>query len=277
MLIMRFPENRKLFTINQAGRACGVSRATLLRLEESGFLKPYMTDPDTGYRYYDAQNVASVGQYQWLQASGLSRSEIADLYYERVDAGEFLRTQREKLSRMQRFLDEYELRHDHSRNFSFSYVTLPEVTCRCTEFSCAAEDIGTLCFMAHEDCIEEGYRLLGSEPMFAIPDDQHQRIDFSSPLSRQFIVCIPVTPDPDGEPDPKLRHFPAAEAFSLLGFGDFSIIPGLSDMLWKEFDARGLEASGPARFRGLIAPYSGAHFGPDDFCYEYVVPVKERK
>ena len=57
---MIFPDNRKLFTIKEMTQACGVSRTTLIRMEEDGFLKPYRVDPDSGYRYYDLQNVTEL-------------------------------------------------------------------------------------------------------------------------------------------------------------------------------------------------------------------------
>ena len=268
-----FPEKRMTFTMKEMSQACGVSRSTLLRMEEDGFLKPYRIDPDSGYRYYDMQNVTAVGQYQRLQESGLSRKEIADLYYERMDSGEFLEAQRRKLSRLQRFLDEYELRHDRSRDCSVSFVTLPAVTCRCVEI--ASPSLGqsaTLCFSAHEKCVEEGYRMLGSEPLFCIPDAQSARMDYNG-SELHFTLCIPVLPEP--EPDPALRSFPSAKALSVFGFGDYSNIPKLWDRLQEELAARGLEASGPARFISLVAPYAGAHFKPDDYCYEYVIPIKE--
>ena len=47
-------------------------------MEEGGFLTPHRTDPATGYRYHDMQNVAAIGQYQRLQSIGLSRAETAD-------------------------------------------------------------------------------------------------------------------------------------------------------------------------------------------------------
>ncbi len=272
---MNFPERRKLFTIKEMTRACGVSRTTLIRMEEDGFLTPYRVDPDTGYRYYDLQNVAAVGQYQRLQESGLSRKEIADLYYERVDSGVFLKAQRQKLNRLRRFLDEYEFRHDRSKSFSVFYVTLPAVTCYCAEItSSSAEEAAALCFQAHERCVKEGYRLLGSEPLFGIPDEQFPRMDYSG-NEYHSTFCIPVVSD--SEPRPPLRFFPAADALSIIGFGKFSIVPKLWDRLWMELSARDLVRSGPARIIALVAPYTGTHLHTDDYCYEYVIPIKERK
>jgi len=270
-----FPEKIRLFTINEIAQACGISRSTLLRMEKDGFLTPRRVDPITGYRYYDLQNVTAVGQYQRLQESGLSRKEIADLYYERLDSRKFLEAQRQKLSRLQRFLDEYELRHNRSKDFSISFVTLPAVTCYCVEITAfTPEEMATLSFLAHERCVTEGYQMLGSEPLFGIPSKQFSRMEYGGTEHRSSL-CIPV--GPDSKPNPQLRSFSATEALSILGFGHYSVVPDLWDRLWAEFDARGLDASEPARFIAHVAPYTGAHYKPEDYCYECVVPIKERK
>lgn len=272
---MIFPENIKLFTIGEVCHACGVSRTTLIRMEESGFLKPRIVDPNTGYRYYDLQNIAAVGQYQYLNTIGLSRKEIADLYYEQVDSRAFLKMQRQRLSMMQRFLDQYELRHDHTKNYSISYVSLSAVTCFCTDITTfSPEETATLSYIAHEKCVKEGYRMLGSEPLFGIPHEKRARMDYDA-SEHHYTFCIPVIPDSDI--DPQLRFFPATEAISIIGFDAMSTVPELWDRLWEEFDAQGLEAAAPARFIALVAPYSGAHYKADDFCYECVIPIKERK
>ena len=96
---MKYPEERYLFTIREAARASGVGRTTLLRMEECGFLTPYRIDEKTGYRYYDAQNIAQIGQYQLLQELDLTRNEITDIYYQNIDMSEFVRAQREKVTR----------------------------------------------------------------------------------------------------------------------------------------------------------------------------------
>ncbi len=272
---MVFPEHIRLFTIREMCHACGVSRTTLIRMEESGFLKPCRVDPDTGYRYYDLQNVAAVGQYQFLNATGFSRREIADLYYERIDSRAFLRAQRQRLSRMQRFLDQYELRHDHSKNGLVSFVSLPAVTCFCEEVIASSDDeAGKLTYLLHEKCVAEGFQMHGSDPIFSIPPDGIADMDCLN-LHHHGICCIPVVPD--GRQDPRLRFFPATDAISIIGFGDYAIVPSLWEKLWKEYHARELEASGPARLIALVAPYSGTHHKTDDFCYECAIPVKERK
>ena len=119
---MIFTDQRRLFTSLQVCRACGISRTSLFRLEEIGFLTPYSVNPDTGYRYYDLQNITAVGQFQKMQEIGLSKKDIVDLYLERMDSEEFLKTQRQKLNMMQRFLDDA-----FSRKLGFSPASYSEI------------------------------------------------------------------------------------------------------------------------------------------------------
>lgn len=72
------PDNqKKLFQITEAARACSLSRSTLLRLEEKGLLTPAYTAPDSGRRYYDNHNVARILQIEKLKAMGLGTEDIA--------------------------------------------------------------------------------------------------------------------------------------------------------------------------------------------------------
>lgn len=269
---MEFPEKRALFTVKDVCHACGVSRSTLLRLENCGILTPFHIDPDTGYRYYDTQNVTTIGQYQRLQMANLSRKEITDLYFGRVDSNRFLKEQRQKLSVMQHFLDSFELSHNRSKDHSFSYVMLPALSCRCVPITIhSLEECATLSYLAYENCIKEGYRMQCSEPLSVLCDDWHKLID--PPASGfDFTLCVPVLPD--SEDDPNLRHFPATDAFSILGFGAPSIVPELWDCFSEEINDRNLHPAGPARMIVLIALYTGLHYKPEDFCYEFVIPIR---
>ena len=49
-----------IFSITSLARTCGVSRATILRMENEGLLEPAYIDPANSYRYYDCKSVAEV-------------------------------------------------------------------------------------------------------------------------------------------------------------------------------------------------------------------------
>jgi len=269
---MSLPDKRILFTSAEVCHTCGISKTSLFRLEECGFLKPYYTNPDTGYRYYDLQNITTVGQFQRMQEFGLSKKEITDVYYNRVDSAEFLKIQRQRLSRMQKFLDEYECYYTHNSNNSGSFVLLSAVTCYCTNITASSlEEAARLDYLAHEKCVREGYKMLGSEPLFGIIEDRNALTNCQI-SGASYTLCIPVTSDTKN--DPQIRFFPETQGFSIIKCGDFSVVPKLEEMFWTEVDKRKLSSSEPARFIMHIGSYAGAHYKPEDFCYEYVLPIE---
>ena len=269
---MFFPADQQLFTVSELARACGVSRATLIRIEESGVLTPCRVNPETGYRYYNAYNASQVGQYLLLQSLGLTREEIAEYYYQKTDSTAFLKVQRERLDRMRRVLEELEIRSRGIHGISFSYIDLPEQTCFCLETQLSSPEEGELFFYkAHEQCIREGFRLHGTEPLFGLSSDDWRMASAQSGKPPKTTACIPV--EAQGEGNPRLALFPAVHAFSGLAYGDYSMIGELSLRFWQETDTKGIRPAGPARFYGLAAPYTGNHLSPEHYCYRMVVPV----
>ena len=71
---------KDLFTVQQVSRCCGVSRATILRLESKGLLRPALIDEQSGYRYYDNNNISRIMQIQLFLKMGMTYKEI-QLYY----------------------------------------------------------------------------------------------------------------------------------------------------------------------------------------------------
>ncbi|MCR5301781.1 MAG: MerR family transcriptional regulator [Lachnospiraceae bacterium] len=268
---MIFAEKRRLFTSAEVCRACGISRTSLFRLEEIGFLTPYRVNSNTGYRYYDLKNITAIGQFQKMQNVGLSKKEIVDVYFERTDSEEFIRSHRQKLELMQRFLDEYEYHHDHDRRVSGSVVKLPAQKCFCSECTFySMEEAVKHNYLIHEKCVEKGYQLLGSEPLFAVIDKGTVWKD-AAVSGISYIFCVPVAPDTPSDPD--IRFFPETLAFSIIFFGNYSVIPTLGDKLRAEIEGRNLSPSGPARIIMHIGAYAGAHYKAEDYCYEYAVPI----
>ena len=73
-------DTRPLFQITEAAHACGLSRSTLLCMEEKGLLAPAYIAPESGRRYYDNHNVARIMQIEKLKAMGLGTEEIAGYF-----------------------------------------------------------------------------------------------------------------------------------------------------------------------------------------------------
>ena len=107
--------------------------------------------------------------------------------------------------------------------------------------------------------------------MFGLRSDDWRIPSASSGAQPKTTACIPV--DPRGKSNPRLTVFPAVHAFSGLAYGDYSMIGILYERFWHEIGARGIRPAGPARFYGLVAPYTGNHLSPEHYCYRMVVPV----
>lgn len=66
----------RLYKIGQLARACDISRATLMRFEEDGLLTPAYINEESGYRYYDSNNLAQVLNVLKFQKLGFTKKEI---------------------------------------------------------------------------------------------------------------------------------------------------------------------------------------------------------
>lgn len=268
---MKFPEDRKLFTVSEVCHACGISRATLIRLEECGFLKPYYINTDTGYRYYDTLNITMIGQYQKLQGIGLTRNEITNLYYEHIDSNAFIQQERKRIEELQLFLDEYEFRHNPQDSHLISFITVPAMTCYCDDLlSSSFEETETLAYLSYETAISAGLRLFPGEPPFIFSEawlnsQAHEHSNYP------FTICIPISDCNDN--NPHIKQFPGFKGIAILGYGDYSIVPGLCEELLNEQRSRSLEATGPIRISVIIAPYAGMHFKPNSYCFKCILPI----
>lgn len=268
---MKYPKERYLFTVKDVCHTCGISRATLLRIEESGFLTPYKIDAKTGYRYYDAQNIAQIGQYQLLQKLGISRKEITDFYLQNIDVKEFINSQRQRISVLQRLLDELELRYTQSDNFIISYTDLPELTCYYEKIAYTSPDVlETFAYDAHQRMIRQGYVAYTGEPqmIFLLNKGSSANNDSVTELT----LCLPTLPT--NEVDSHLMTLEKCHAFSMVGYGNYSNLPYFIKRCRDEIAARKLVPIGAVRIIVLVAPYVGAHISPDNFCYEFVVPIE---
>ena len=106
-------DTRPLFQITEAAHACGLSRSTLLRMEEKGLLAPAYIAPDSGRRYYDNHNVARVLQIEKLKAMGLGTEEIAGYFAHGGEVTDLLSMLEERLRELSRGVEELRLRAGH--------------------------------------------------------------------------------------------------------------------------------------------------------------------
>ena len=116
---------KELFQITEAARVCGLSRSTLLRMEEKGLLTPAYIAPDSGRRYYDNHNVARIMQIEKFKSMGISNEQIINYFVRGGEAADMLAALEDRLHDFQRSIEELRLRVREKAGMSVQVMTLP--------------------------------------------------------------------------------------------------------------------------------------------------------
>lgn len=264
---------KNLFQITEVAKACGVSRSTIMRMEEKGLLKPTYVSPESGRRYYDNFSVAHILQVKKLRDMGLTNDEITKYYSDGGRISDILPSLEARLSDLQRGVEEFRMRSSDAGGNLVSEMVLAEVYCmmkRCSGLT--IQDKYNEMFAFYAECIKKGYEL-SDEPLFAI----QERTDFmegkitSEPYA--FSVCVPVK----DKTSKGVECLPACRVLSVLYYGDY----GHSDDGWlklgSELKARNLKPVGFPRALGIVAPYTGREMDTSRYCTRYVVPIEDKK
>ena len=264
------PDTKKLFQITEAAHACGLSRSTLMRLEEKGLLTPAYIAPESGRRYYDNHNVARILQIEKFKTMGLSTDEIAAYYTHGGEASGQLAVQEKRLHDLQRSVEELRLRAAEPPSWSVQVMTLPAVTCRIHwMFGLTFKERYDAMYAFYADCVRRGC-VLSDEPLFNIYERQDYLEGFITDTPYRFAVCVPVRPEEAPEDAVTL---PECRALSVLYCGDYSGVDEAWLWLGREVKARGLTPTAAPRILGVVAPYTGREIETQHYCSRLVVPV----
>ena len=92
------------FSTFQIAKACGISRSTILRLEEEGFITPSDIEDSTGKRFYSFNDVARVIQVMTLRNFGLEKDIIHSFFDKDEDYQICLDVLQERLDNLTRII-----------------------------------------------------------------------------------------------------------------------------------------------------------------------------
>lgn len=194
---MEQPDKKGLFTINQIANACSVSRATILRMEKEGLLKPVLHE-DGGYRYYDTDNVMQAMQIYAMHRMGLTRKEIRPLVETPGDIDSVIRRLEYLRDNMDNLITDLKKRTLKDSSTVTELLYLPETLCYFRKFQLegARYDIGRYLRITATDAIREGCRLDWDRGPFV----RIYRPDFIAgtydPGVHTYFTCVPVQGHP---------------------------------------------------------------------------------
>lgn len=263
---------KKLFQITEAAHACGLSRSTLMRMEEKGLLTPAYISPESGRRYYDNHNVARILQIEKLKGMGLGSEEIVNYFVCGGEASELLAILESRLHDLQRSVEEIRLRTVEPPGISVQVMKLPAVTCRmrwCRGFTLRQRYNDMYDF--YSECVRLGC-VLSDEPLFTISERQDYLEGAIANTPYPYAVCVPMQPKKAPEDAVVL---PECRALSVLYCGDYSGIDEAWLTLGREIKERGLTPAAAPRVLGIVAAYTGREIETQHYCSRIVVPIKE--
>jgi len=263
----------RLFTIRQVCACCGLSRATILRLESRGLLVPARIDAQTGYRYYDRNNVSRIMQIKLFLSMDLTYDDILLYFRSKGTSLELLTRIEKKYHTIKRAYEVLKLRLDRQEHLSFEFITLPETVCYSKEFRGATIDSRyNALYLLYQEAVEKGFHLLASDPLFII----NKRTDFLEGAFTEgecdFVCCIPLEPDCAPE---EAVVYPSCRAFSCLWYGDYTHWADAYNEFGKKIRELGLKPTGYVRSIMLVAPYTGLEIPVDWYLSRFAVPVEE--
>ncbi len=262
-----------LFTVHQVSKVCGVSRATILRLENRGLLKPVFVDEKTGYRYYDNFNVSLILQARLFLELGMSYDDIVLYYRANGNSPELLERLETRYRILKRAYEEIRLRLDRREEITFEFLTLPQYVCytrecRGTTVQDRYQAMVDLC----NEAVEKGCRLSYSEPLFGIAKRTDYLEEKFVERESDFICCVPL--DPACAPK-EAEVFPSCRVFSCLFYGGYERRPEAFNLLGRKIRELGLKPTGYVRMLGLVAPYTGKNIPGENYVTRLAVPVED--
>lgn len=264
-------DTKKFFQITEAAHACGLSRSTLMRMEEKGMLTPAFIAPNSGRRYYDNHNVARILQIEKFKAMGIQPEEVSEYFIRGGDVSDLLAVLEVHLRDVQRSVEEMRLRAGNEAGMSVQIITLPAVTCcmhRC-EGHTTAEKYDAM-YDFYSACIRSGC-VLSDEPLFTISERQDFLDGYIGSTPYPFSVCVPVRAEKEPQ---KAVLLPECRALSVLYYGDYDGVDEAWLMLGREVKDRGLKPAGFPRVLGIVAPYTGREIETHRYCSRFVLPVE---
>ncbi len=262
---------KDFFQITEAAHACGVSRSTLMRMEEKGLLTPAYISPESGRRYYDNHNVSRILQIEKLKSMGLSAEEISGYFTCGGEVSQPLAVLERRLRDLQRSVEELRLRAAEDSGTSVQIIYLPAVTCltRQCKGHTIAEKYADM-YDLYSQCIRRGC-VLSDDPLFTISERTDYLEGYISDQPYPYTVCVPVRSE-SAPADAVV--LPECRVLSVLYCGDYAGIDEAWLTLGRKVKAHNLTPAGFPRVLGIVAPYTGREIETRRYCSRLVLPVE---
>ncbi len=256
-------EASELFKIGEIAKYCGVTRKTLLVYEEEGVLTPAYVNPESGFRYYSADNMARVRSIRELQSIGLSLKEIKHYFGEPGNADAYLKRLMDLRDEIDRSIQVLQMRNVKHGDLTIHRIHLPRLVVyaskeRCTSTSQIIHNIRKTDVAA----VKTGYARKNVEIFTVWFSTDESDLD--------IMACTPVDDKFDG---PERYVLEESEGICIYFRGPYYQLRQPRDLLIKYANDNNLEIAGPLRFAYIDTIFT---YGDklDEYLTKVILPVK---
>ncbi|WP_288603941.1 MerR family transcriptional regulator [uncultured Treponema sp.] len=164
----------------------GVTRRIILNYEDLGLLIPAEKDPNSGYRYYSADNVLQIKSIRTLQSFGLSLKECKEYYYDKSNIEKHLHRLMKLRETLDRNIQNLQIRAAMDGNLAVHTVLLARGVYFCRRYKCADTKDAAIKLRETYIAASKCTNISKVNKMFTV---RHGTED-SSP--NDLLMCIPV-------------------------------------------------------------------------------------
>lgn len=239
------------FKIRQVAKACSVSRATILRMEEDGLLVPAYTDEKNGYRYYSVDNMLQIRQILTLRSFGFSSDLIRQYIDHPADITPLIHELEHRMEFLKNTLADLHQRALSQHEALVLHTTLPMLT----YYDKRAVMVGGFENSEHflrdtfSEAIRKGLHLDLERNILLVTDRTdllHGTYIEDAPF--MYTACIPVLDKPDGN----ISIHPSTDILCCLWDGDMGLLTACFRKLNETIVEENLRVVGPIGFEVLL-------------------------
>ena len=261
-----------MFQVKDVCKICNVTRKALLFYEKKGLLSPYYINPDSGYRYYNAENISKIMYIRKFQSFGFSLDEIYSYLHDTSKMSKVC----DRLDQMRREIEETlsELRvrmmteeYHHHEIFE---VFLPKGYYYAKRKK-TDRFMDALNFLreTHLEAIKTNRSVKIAKMCISVLSYEGSYPDLYG--SCEILYCIPMELEYDGA---NARVEDATKAISILHRGSYSSLIESTKLIMDYCKAKNITPTGPLRFIWLEGPpVHGA--AEEKYLTQIVIPIGE--
>lgn len=266
-----------VYTVSQVATTCGVSRSTLLRLEDEGLLIPSIHDAAGTKRMYSFLDIMKLREIITLHSYGFTYSIIKEYFEDNGNCTNLIALLAAKQSDIFYFLHEMEERMGTNTNLDVEYVYFPEtpIYCNTMHREFPRYDVHkSLIYKQMEEVVAKKYKVSTGRPLFLTTpwEDIAEGADFYAP--RDFTGCIPLAEMPSA-PDKHVILDPSRRVLSILIHGPSIPMDAVIAKLKEKVETNNLKVNGPLHLVSMVGPHLGLDIPPERYLARIALPVEE--